>query len=90
MEVPIRIAGLEMKQQSLQIQSFAITDAEGVILDIDYDNMGVFRTEVTSSLVPGLVIDVDSQTVWAIADMEVSVADIDGNPIKCTIQCIHA
>ncbi|MEP0985692.1 LamG-like jellyroll fold domain-containing protein, partial [Ekhidna sp.] len=61
---------------------FAITNAEGVILDIDYDNMGVFRTEVTSSLVPGLVIDVDSQTVWAIADMEVSVADIDGNPLS--------
>ncbi|MEO9482732.1 MAG: LamG-like jellyroll fold domain-containing protein [Ekhidna sp.] len=64
---------------------YLITDATGVILAIDYDNMGTFRTEVTNALVPGLTIDVDPQDVLAIADMQVSVADGSGNPLTAPL-----
>lgn len=63
-------------------EDFIINEAFGVILAIDYDNMGTFRTEVTSPLVPGLTIDVDAQDVLAIADMQVSVVDANGDPLS--------
>ena len=61
---------------------FIISDAEVVIQSIDYDNMGEFNVEITSSAVPGLTIDVDPQIVWAVADMQVSVSDSEGNPLS--------
>ncbi len=62
-------------------EDFIINDAFGIILAIDFDNMGTFRTEVTNPSVPGLTIDVDAQDVLAIADMQVSVTDASGNPL---------
>ncbi|WP_436514338.1 LamG-like jellyroll fold domain-containing protein [Ekhidna sp. To15] len=65
---------------------FIVNNATSVILAIDYDNMGTFRVEVSSpSLVPALTIDVDPQQVLAIADMEVSVTDADGNPLTAPL-----
>ncbi|WP_089354861.1 LamG-like jellyroll fold domain-containing protein [Ekhidna lutea] len=61
---------------------FAISDAQALIISIDYDNMGTFRTEVTSTLVPGLTIEVDPQIVWAVADMVVTVVDEQGDPLE--------
>ena len=56
---------------------FIINDRIGVILGIDFDNMGTFRAEVTNSLVPGLIIDIDPQDVFAVVDVTVRL--IDGN-----------
>ncbi|MEP0936598.1 MAG: LamG-like jellyroll fold domain-containing protein, partial [Cyclobacteriaceae bacterium] len=61
---------------------FGIAGPEVVLQPINYDNMGEFRTEVTSSLVPGLVIEADRQIVWAVADMVVSVVDEQGDPLE--------
>ncbi|WP_420317393.1 BspA family leucine-rich repeat surface protein [Ekhidna sp.] len=61
---------------------FGIAGPEVVLQAINYDNMGEFRTEVTSSLVPGLVIEADRQIVWAVADMVVSVVDGQGDPLE--------
>lgn len=62
--------------------SYFIGSSELVILAIAYENMGEFRAEVTSTLVPGLTIDVDPQIVWAIADMQVSITDANGDPLS--------
>lgn len=51
------------------------------IVSIDYDNMGSFRVEVTSTLVPNLTIDIDPQLVLAIADFEVRVLGANDQPI---------
>jgi hypothetical protein len=51
------------------------------IISIDYDNMGTFRAEVTSTLVPNLTINLDPQIVWAIADFEVRVLGSNDQPI---------
>ena len=64
---------------------FTLNGAMATILAIDFDNMGTFRTEVTSSLVPGLTIDADPQAVLAIADMQVSVTDANGDPLTAPL-----
>ncbi len=56
---------------------FIVNGATNVILAIDYDNMGTFRAEVTSSLVPGLTIDIDAQDVLAVADIVMRLTDSD-------------
>lgn len=67
-------------RNDVQISSgddFIINNATNVILAIDYDNMGTFRTEVTSPLVPGLTIDLDPQDVLAVADIIMRLTDSD-------------
>ncbi|WP_370088098.1 T9SS type A sorting domain-containing protein [Ekhidna sp.] len=56
---------------------FSISGASLDILDIDYNNMGAFRAEITNELVTGLTIDVGPQTLLAIANIEVDVTDFD-------------
>lgn len=64
---------------------FTLNGASATIVAIDFDNMGTFRTEITSSLVPGLTIDVDPQAVLAVADMQVSVTDANGDPLSAPL-----
>ena len=54
---------------------FIINNTIGIILAIDYDNMGTFRAEITNTTVPGLTIDVDPQDVLAIADVTMRLTD---------------
>ena len=56
---------------------FNINDNSLEILDIDFNNMGEFRAEVTNSLVPGLTIHVGPQIIWATANLNVDVVDFD-------------
>ncbi len=58
---------------------FNIVDNTLEILDIDFNNMGEFRVEVTNTIVPDLVIDVGPQIIWATANLSVDVTDFDSN-----------
>ncbi|WP_420576460.1 T9SS type A sorting domain-containing protein [Ekhidna sp.] len=57
---------------------FNVSGASLDILDIDYNNMGAFRAEITNELVTGLTINVGPQVLLAIANIEVDVTDFDG------------
>lgn len=61
--------------------AFAVNGDNLDILNIDYDNMGEFNVEVTSTLVSGLIIEVEPQEVLAIADFVVTVLGADGQAI---------
>ncbi|WP_370088103.1 LamG-like jellyroll fold domain-containing protein [Ekhidna sp.] len=58
---------------------FTVAGSALEIITIDYDNMGTFRAEVTSSLVPGLTIDVDPQIIYATAEVQMRLTDFDNN-----------
>ncbi|WP_420576463.1 BspA family leucine-rich repeat surface protein [Ekhidna sp.] len=58
---------------------FGIFGGTLVINDIDYENMGEFRAEVTNNIVTGLVVDVDPQIVYATADVTMTLNDLDGD-----------
>ncbi|MEM6642511.1 MAG: T9SS type A sorting domain-containing protein [Bacteroidota bacterium] len=64
---------------------FSVSGANLEILDVDFDNMGAFTAEVSSSLVPGLIIEVDAQEILAIADLTINVVDTDSNPLSETV-----
>lgn len=67
-------------RNDIQISSgeeFNISGASLDILDIDYNNMGAFRAEITNELVTGLTIEVGPQILLAIANIDVEVTDLD-------------
>ncbi len=61
---------------------------EGSLLainDIDFDNMGLFRLEVTNTSVTGLTIDVDPQEVLATASIKVLLLEEEeGDPVDAS------
>lgn len=60
---------------------FTISDSLLQILSIDYDNMGLFRAEVSNDSLQDLTIEVDSMFVFAVADFSVDVNGDDGELI---------
>ncbi|NQZ77009.1 MAG: T9SS type A sorting domain-containing protein, partial [Ekhidna sp.] len=61
---------------------YVVAGSEGVISEIDFESMGTFRTEVTNNLVPNLTIEVEPQTVFATADVQVRLLNNQDNLIE--------
>ncbi|MEQ9466757.1 MAG: T9SS type A sorting domain-containing protein [Ekhidna sp.] len=64
---------------------FSISGASLEILDIDYNNMGAFRAEITNELVTGLTIDVGPQVLLAIANIDVDVTDFNDDLLSSNL-----
>ncbi|NQZ76870.1 MAG: T9SS type A sorting domain-containing protein, partial [Ekhidna sp.] len=62
--------------------AYTIDGPTGEITSIDFESMGMFRTEITNSLVPNLTIEVEPQTVFATADVRVALNDDQGDVIS--------
>ncbi|MEO9869622.1 LamG-like jellyroll fold domain-containing protein [Ekhidna sp.] len=56
---------------------FNVLNSVTEIVEIDFDNMGTFRAEVSSTVVPGLTINIDPQAVLATADITMRLTDFD-------------
>lgn len=56
-------------------EDFIVEDSVLRIVNIDYENMGKFKAEVSNDILTGLTIDVDSMFVFAVADFSVDVND---------------
>ena len=61
---------------------FNIVDGQVQIVAIDYDNMGEFAAEVTNPQLPALTLQVEPQTIWAVADLEMTIVDANDDPLE--------
>ncbi|MEP1034236.1 T9SS type A sorting domain-containing protein [Ekhidna sp.] len=68
-----------------QSGDFNISGATLEIVQIDFDNMGVFTGSVTNSLLPDLTLAVESQEVLAVADLSMLITDANDDPVTTSI-----
>lgn len=64
---------------------FNVSGSTLEIVEIDFDNMGVFTASVTNTLLPDLTLDVESQEILAVADLAMEITDADDNPVTSNI-----
>ncbi|MEO9483073.1 MAG: T9SS type A sorting domain-containing protein [Ekhidna sp.] len=64
---------------------FNISGATLEIIEIDFDNMGVFTASVTNPTFPDLTLSVVAQEVLAVADLSMVITDANDNPVTSTV-----